>query len=351
MTKALRHLDLSTPRLQHQTWPPVAPFEQLPAAFERFLYLDQAGQDAELAALRARTDDHAAFMHEGLSAIYAYVYGYHDSPLALQVNDARELRLLQAKVRLERELMDHWILPAAEVVPRNQGEAADYLAWFSTRNQAVDHPLFDWLASSATLEELRLFLDGEVVRNEVVDDEVALLLRGHQGQLKNMLGENLFDELGLGKLEHAHTYWLRRYLEQTDGWERIRTYRSTARPWFLNITSNVFNMTLTRPGLKFAAYGHFLITEAFVRPHFDRLLEGMRRVGLAGADVEIYFSAHSKLDPHHAEELIEGVAQQVPALASPALVHLLMGAQWAAAGATEQYRRAFNYFTASQRER
>lgn len=343
MSTKIRKLDLSAPALQDQEWPPINPFGGFTTPFARFLKLSRRVQRRELQDLRGDREAHGRFVNEGLGVVNAYQYGYPDSPLFLATDDRLEVRLHRAKLLLERELMECW-LPRRSVAPiSDQRTAADYLRRLTATNPAVGHPLYDWLASAADPAALLTFLDDEVIRNEVVDDEVARLVCGHQGTLKSMAGVNLADELGRGKLENAHTYWLRIYLDQTEGWDRLRRYRAQERPWFTSLMSNVFNMTLTRPGLKFVAYGHFLVTESLVCPHFERLITGMQRLGLCPGDAALYFTAHAKLDPYHAEELISGLVNQRPELAPMQVQQILLGAEWALAGATEQYRRVFEH--------
>lgn len=350
MPNRTRKLDLSSPSLQDQAWPPVNPFDGFTSHFGRFLKMPRREQLKQLEEFRCDREVHGSFINHGLGVVNAYQYGYHDSPLFLKTDDRTEFRLQRCKLLLERELMDHWLPHKPAVQITDQRQAADHLRGLSADNHAVEHPLYKWLETAANRVAMTTFLDDEVIRNEVVDDEVAKLVCGHQGTLKSMAGVNLADELGRGKLEHAHTYWLRVYLDETDGWVRLRKYRRTERPWFTNIMSNVFNMTLTRPGLKFVAYGHFLLTEALVCPHFERLIAGMRRLGLCQGDASLYFTAHAKLDPYHAEELIDGLANQRPELGPDEVQQIILGAEWTVAGAQEQYGRVFQHLTIATAE-
>jgi hypothetical protein len=316
--------------------------------FERRLRLDPEALAAELAALRDDTDQHGAVLHDGLKEIYSYELGYRDSPCFFAENDEQERRLSSAKIAYERELIDGW-LPAqrgwsahpdpAQV--NDQRQLARALREVAADNLGVDHPLYDYLATEASAQAIRLFLHNEVVRNEVVDDEVALLVGGTQGLLKSAVSINLFDECGRGTLKHFHTYWLRMLLEEL-GWEALAEYRSR-RPWFAGITSNDFMMLLTRPSYRMAAYGYFLITEGWVPPHFEKLLAGKRRTGFGRDGRDIYFTAHVEIDPTHTEELIVAVENQDPAPEPHHCRQILGGVRIAIAGATAQYDRMLDY--------
>lgn len=292
-----------------------------------------------LAAAAAQGEDaHGEVLHDALSQAYAYRYGYADSPIANRVT-AAEARLAVMTYALEDELLDTWLGPeVVGAVPSTQAELAAALRELITDNTALDHVLFDYIANEIGERALREFLYMEVVRNEVVDDEVALLTVGLQGPMKAAAALNHADEAGIvggqAHLERAHTYWLRELLTGLGDEQDFLAFRER-RPWFVGITSNTFNMLLLRPPLKMAAYGHFLMTESWVAAHFEHVLEAMARHGLGEHDV--YFAAHARIDPFHTDELVEAVERQMPVLYERALGLVLMGARVAITAATKSY--------------
>lgn len=331
-----------SPSLQNRYWPFVPSFSGLSPKFAGFLELPVAEQEDTLRSLRGSAEDHGRFIHESLASIYAYRLGYRDSPCYMNTDDELERKLEQAKIVLERELLDHWLPPVGDCEVAEQGNAARQLRSVAADNRGVAHPLFDYLETEASREAILAFLWCDVVRNEIVDDEVALLVGGQQGLLKSAAAINLYDECGRGELKNFHTYWLRLLLEDI-GWDTFLEYRTNERPWFAGVTSNVFTMLLTRPGLKTAAYGHFIISEGWVPPHFTKLLNGMERCGLQHPSSSLYFSAHVKLDPTHTEELIRAVEVQVPALDAPQCREIVRGARISIAGAIAQYDHMLHY--------
>lgn len=331
------------PGLQWRAWPPVPAFVALPADLQRFLDADAPSRSLILQGLRGDSEAYGKFLHDGLATIYAYVYGYPDSPCYLQSAPALEALLLGAKVVLEEEMINYW-LPTEPVPPAGtQGEAIAYLRGFSLSNAGVDHALFDYLRDDATRAGMGQFLRLEVCRNEVVDDEVALLVRGLQGNMKKVIASNLFDECGNGALNRFHTYWLRRLVERQDDWDGLVEYRRTAKPWFASITSNIFNALLTRPGYKYRAYGCFIVTEAWVEAHFNAILAGLRRLELDQDDVAVYFRAHKNIDPQHTDELLTALLHQTPALSAAELSEVMLGAHLAVAAGISQYQRILQH--------
>ncbi|MGF6094952.1 iron-containing redox enzyme family protein [Pseudomonas sp. 18175] len=334
-----KHLNSLPGPLQSHDWPVVEPFSGYDPAFETFLHAEQEEQKAALSGVVRRSWDKAgAFLSQALAGIYAYVYGYPDSPCYLSTDPELEIKLQRAKVQIEEVYLNLWLDAAAVPVFESPEAAFDYLRGYVETNAGVGHELFDYLRDDASAQALKIFLRLEVCRNEVVDDEVALLVCGLQGNLKRMAGANLWDEFGNGRLANFHTYWLRRLLEHTDDWEGLRAFRKTQMPWCASISSNAFNALLTRPGHKYRAYGFFTTTEAWVRPHFQRLLIGLERVGLSHPDTDVYFAAHCSIDPLHAGELLDGIQDQVPPLSLAHLVDIIRGAHLAVAAGENQYR-------------
>lgn len=336
---------LSTPvndtvaRLCSRYWPPVQPFAGLRAELRDLLAAGDAERDRLLVGLRDTGDRYGRFLHENLAEIYAYLFGYRDGPCAKNTDDALETVLLGLKIRLEREFIDHWLgdLKVPEFI--DQYEAADHLDVLAATNPGVDHPLFVYLRDEAPRDQLEAFLRGETIRNEVVDDEVALLTVGIQGAQKAVVAANLWDECGRGRLENFHTFWLRRLIEASKGgWDEFARLRGE-NPWFAKITSNTNAMLLTRSAYKQLAYGCFLVFESWVEPHFRQLLVAMDRHGITDQNIRIYFAAHVAVDPRHSRELSDGMRFQRPELSPKEVNDIVRGAHIAAEAGRRQYDR------------
>jgi hypothetical protein len=342
----VRSIQEDIPPLQRYYWPPCYRSGGIAADLRSFIRLTTAEQRAELTAKRRNPDLHDAFVNNALGVLYGYVYGYHDSPLYLRTDDELEARLLSAKLELEREFLEHFLRPKPALTGITLQDGCSYLRSFVAENAGVNHALFDFLRDHATAEMFKEFLRLEVLRNEVVDDEVAFMVVGLQGSMKQVATSNLWDECGNGRLDRFHTYWLRQLIESTKDWDDIRIYRKESAPWFSRITSNSFNRLLTRPGYKYQAYGHFLITEGWVFPHFERIVAGLRRVGLGDADIQVYFTAHINIDPHHTEELLAGIENQRPVFESDEIAEVIRGAHAAAAAGVKMFDLIQRYLLA-----
>jgi hypothetical protein len=339
----LRRLPEDTARLYDHYWPPVEHFTGFDPELADFMAAGPEAQAATLVALRQDPEAHGRFLHRHLASIYAHWFGYRDGAFTRATDDAAETAQFAAKVALERELFDHWATPSRPPEITDQSAAADHLDELAATNPGVVHPLFEYIRHEAPREQIERFLQCELIRNEVVDDEVALLVVGLQGMQKAVAAANLWDECGRGRLENFHTYWLRRLLESSpDGWRKLDVYRGE-HPWFAKFTSNTNAALLTRPSRKMMAYGCFLVFESWVEPHFVRILDGMTRVGLLDEEMRIYFTAHVKIDPRHSRELSDGMRLQRPRLGPDEVRNVLYGAHLASDTGRRQFDHMLGY--------
>lgn len=338
----IQSIAANQPALQDFKWPHVPPFEALSRDFNDYLAMDSSAQ--RLYWRNLRTDPcYENRLHDFLSIVSAYLFSYFDSPVYLTVDDDFEIALQRAKINLEREVTRYWLRVDSVPTFNDQNAAADHLTRLVDDNAGVNHALFDYLEANASREAFHIFLRNEVCRNEVVDDEVALMSVGIQGRMKAAVCSNLWDEVGHGTLRQFHTYWLRELLHSMDDWENLLRYRRLEKPWFTMITTNVFNILLSRPGLKFRRYGWFLLNEGWVESHFKKILTGMERVGLNDETTRRYFSAHVSIDPRHTRELVEAFRHQSPRLTPAQTNEVVKGAYISLAASLSQYDLMLGY--------
>ena len=332
---AIKNIVTENPPLQKYDWPPINPFRNL--NHELINFLGESNKQAKLTSLADDAEIHGAFLNNHLGTIYSYFYGYPDSPCYLNSNIALELSIQEAKLILENSFIEEWLEISEVPDLKHQKDVVAYLQKLAANNFGVKHELFDFIEIEASKEAIVEFLRLEVLRNEVVDDEVALMIVGLQGNMKKVMVSNLWDECGNGSLTRFHTYWLRQLIDSQLGWDTFLQYRQINKPWFSTIGSNSLNSLLTRPQYKFRAYGHFLITEAWVKPHFLKIVKGLNRVGLTRKDVQIYFSEHINIDTHHTKEMLSGIEYQNPTLNRNEIKEIVIGAHQAIAANLKQY--------------
>ena len=333
-------------------WPPVNAFRGFDWEFSNYLVLPPSEQDLFIRNLfDTMPQDAEKTLNRLLGTVSAYLYGYQDSPLHLQVDRDAELAMQRAKLTLEGDLLCVYT-PSDNEIPniKSQDEFVEYLVGLVQDNPGREHPLFSYIEVDAQKNGLLVFLLNEVIRNEVFDDEMALLTVGLPGKMKAVAAENLWDEVGRGKLHNFHTSWLQDLLDAEGAGEVLRDYRGRPERWHFLISTNLMNAFLTRPGLKYRAYGATIVLESVVEPHFRRIIAGMERVGLRNRATQSYFRNHIAIDPRHTADLIDAVVQQAPTLPLTALREIVIGASSAVKGICRQYDLTLEYLWGLGRE-
>ena len=333
-------------------WPPVNTFDGFDHEFSRYLALPASEQALFIPSLSEAVPQEAEkTLNRLLGTVSTYIYGYHDSPLHLRVDRDAELALQRAKLTLEGDLLHIYTPPDAEIPDVNgRDEVVEHLEALVQDNPGREHPLFKYVEVEAGRPALLAFLLNEVIRNEVFDDEMALLTVGLPGSMKAAAAENLWDEVGHGKLRNFHTSWLQDLLDAEDAGGSLRRYRGRPERWRFLITPNLMNTFLTRPGMKYRAYGATIVLESVVEPHFRHIIAGMERVGLRNQATQSYFRNHIAIDPRHTAELIEAVWRQAPVLSVTALREIVIGALSVVKGICRQYDLTIEYLQGLGRE-
>lgn len=335
------------------SWPPVHAFSQDDLNLLSPLLNAKSSDIREHFAFLRNNDyqRYAETTFHSLGILYAHFYGYADAPHISTIEDV-EAHYVRVKRILEDEMVRHIFKPDLSEINLyidSTQATVTYLKALTKHNTGIYHEFFDYIEKHFTLNDMKMFLWLETMRNEVVDDEVAMMVPGTQNAMKQVLSSNLWDECGNGKIDGFHTSWLIRLLSSGNQWQDFSEYRRV-RPWFSMATSHSFNTFLTTPGRNFAAYGTFLINESWVIPHFVKILSAMNRLGIDDPEIRIYFEAHCNIDDHHTAELIEGIAQQTPVLTQSQLREVLIGAHQAIASATVMYSNLLTYFKKTAKE-
>jgi hypothetical protein len=207
---------------------------------------------------------------------------------------------------------------------------ADFMEWFT--NLLASGPgqgdaLFPWLATRATLEQMRWFLAQELAGEAGYDDLVALaqikLARGP----KLELARNYWDEMGGGDARFAHAALLEDTAEELG----IRPARKDA-VWESVALSNLMIGLACNRSYAYQAIGALGVIEMTAPSRVSKVNEGLKRLGVS-VDGRRYFALHAGLDIKHSAgwnaeviaPLIDGNPWIARAIAEGALMRLKAG--------------------------
>lgn len=257
------------------------------------------------------------------------------------LNEEIELRSLEARfVRAERAA----IAPMLADLPT---EPAAFMAWFHSLKEngpGQGDPLFPWLATRATIDQMRWFLRQEAAGEAGFDDLVALTQVRFPSRPKLEMANNYWDEMGRGRESGMHGPMLERTTHALDLRPSVETTT-----WESLALANLMVALAANRHLAYQSVGALGAIEMTAPGRVSQVNAGMRRLGLS-AEVRRYFQLHAGLDVRHSlawnREVIEPLVAADPRAARPiaegALMRLAAGRR-----CFERYRRDLGFMASN----
>lgn len=243
------------------------------------------------------------------------------------------------KLRIAREMQiaeGEFIEQERRMIRRDAADApADpsaFLAWFEQlceTGPGQGDPLFAWLASSATLAQMRWFLSQEAAGEAGFDDLVALTQVRFPAQPKLEMARNYWDEMGRGHERAMHSLMLSAVVDEL---KLLPSPESTA--WESLALANLMIALALNRRYAYHAVGALGVIEMTAPGRVAQVNEGLKRLGV-GASGRMYFQLHAGLDVQHSQawnrEVIFPLVERDPsvgrAIAEGALMRLASGAR------------------------
>ena len=233
------------------------------------------------------------------------------------------------KWRLEQRfttLLGEWS-SAAPPVPNDAPGALRRIA------RTTSGEIYDWIATSATWDQLVRFLAVEGGPDGGFDDLVALSQVGIQGPAKVVLGANYWDEMGRGEPDAVHTVLHQRLVAAVDLEHIPRHELPLSALWRIALNGLFATNRCLQPEM----IGALGLLELQAGPRCRKVLQAFERLG-APADAYPFYAEHAATDPRHGKEWLDGavvrLVEEHPAW-GPRMVR---GATWRA----ETNRRLFD---------
>ena len=250
-----------------------------------------------------------------------------------KLDDDREM--LELEGEFLEELRGATALPEADVPTRPD----EFVHWFEALEQfgpGQRDPLFDWLAESADLEQMRWYLKQEAAGEAGFDDLTAYTQVKLPDRIKLELARNYWDEMGRGNAKGMHGPMLGRLVELL----ALEPSVEETVPESLAL-ANAMTAMATRRDFAWHSLGALGAIELTAPARSAAVAKGLKRLGLTGKQ-RLYFDLHATLDVKHsaawnAEALAPAVAEdprRAFAIAEGALMRLTCGAR-----CFERYRR------------
>ena len=218
------------------------------------------------------------------------------------------------------------------MLPSERFDQTQFLAWFASLEHigpGQQHFLFDWLASEATLDEMRWFLRQEAAGEAGFEDLLAYTQVKLPARAKLECARNFWDEMGHGKQGAMHGDMLEKMVLGLDLQPTIDTT-----VWESLALGNTMLGLASSRRYAYHAIGALGIIELTAPRRVKKIATGMRRLGI-DARLRAYFELHAALDVSHARAwsaevirpLIEADKRCARWIAEGALMRLACGAQ------------------------
>ena len=245
----------------------------------------------------------------------------------------------QRMLELEGRFLDRLRRCVQDALARVPEDAEAFVTWFEGLERdgpGQQDPLFEWLASTASLDEMRWYLAQEAAGEAGFDDLTAYTQVKLPPRIKLELARNYWDEMGRGNPKGMHGPMLARLVDALALEPSIET--TVAESLAL---ANGMTAMATRRDYAWHAVGALGAIELTAPARSAAVAAGLKRLGLRGKD-RLYFDLHATLDVKHseawnAEAIMPAVAEdprRARAIAEGALMRLSCGAR-----CFERYRR------------
>jgi hypothetical protein len=250
---------------------------------------------------------------------------------------------LDEEVRLRR--IEHSYVEEMRSIVRTRSQTAPaspdaFVAWFvdlEKTGSGQGDPLFPWLESHATLEQMRWFLTQEMAGEAGFEDLVAWTQVKLPAQAKLELARNYWDEMGQGTAGGMHGPML----EQL-GLALDLTVRDEDTIWEALALANLMSALAANRHYTYQSVGALGVIELTAPGRAACVNAGLKRLGVSGS-ARRYYALHATLDIKHSAawnrevlwSLVASNPQTAQAIAEGALMRLLAGQR-----CFERYRQA-----------
>jgi hypothetical protein len=206
----------------------------------------------------------------------------------------RQMQML----RLEGAFLDELRAEVADDLAAVPENADAFVGWFEAlkdKGPGQNHPLFAWLAETATEGQMRWFLTQEAAGEAGFDDLVAMTQVKMPYGAKLEFAENYWDEMGRGQYRGIHSLLLTELIATM----RIEPEIDTT-VWESLALANAMTAMATTRRYAWLAVGALGVVELTAPWRCDHVSAGLKRLGF-GQRERLYYDLHSKIDIKHSQ--------------------------------------------------
>jgi len=230
------------------------------------------------------------------------------------------------------------IAPLTRDIPEDTDHFIQWFEELKSTGPGQGDPLFPWLATRASLDQMKYFLCQEVAGEAGFDDLLALTQLKMPVQAKLEMARNFWDEMGRGASKGMHGPMLERLANHFG----LAPTPETVIPESLALGNTMIALARHRR-YAYHSVGALGVIEMTAPTRAGYVDQGLRRLGVP-AKKRHYFALHAVLDVKHSEAwnretlrpLVEEDPRRARAIGEGAIMRL-----WHGARTFECYRRFF----------
>jgi hypothetical protein len=238
----------------------------------------------------------------------------------------------QRMLRLEGGFVEAFRAHIADLVAGAPRDLEGFMFWFEGLKESGPgqwDPLFGWLETTASLEQMKWFLTQEAAGEAGFDDLVAMTQVKLPSRPKLELARNYWDEMGRGSLGGMHGPMLERTVS---GLGLHPTIDGTL--WQSLCLANLMTALATTRRYTYQSIGALGVVELTAPTRVACVDAGLKRLGCE-PEQRKYFALHAHLDVDHSvawnAEALAPLVSETPEcarfLAEGALMRLICGEQ------------------------
>jgi hypothetical protein len=248
--------------------------------------------------------------------------------------------------RAEIEFIEALCRRVAPLVADIPSDADGFIAWFERLKETgpgQGDPLFPWLATTATVDQMKWFMFQEVAGEAGFEDLLAMTQAKMPVQAKLEMARNFWDEMGRGREIGMHGPMLERLAHYFE----LSPTPDTVIPESLALGNTMIALARHRR-YAFHSIGALGVIEMTAPTRAGHVNEGLKRLGIP-AKKRHYFAVHAILDVKHSEawnrEVLRPLVSEDPrraqAIGEGAVMRL-----WHGARTFKRYRQEFELVSA-----
>ena len=241
----------------------------------------------------------------------------------------------------EGDFVEHERLHVQRYLVNMPQEPEAFMQWFSnlkTEAPGQGDALFPWLATQATMEEMRWFLQQEAAGEAGFDDLVALTQVKLPAKAKLEMARNYWDEMGRGHQNSMHGFMLASTVKELN---LAPTIEDTV--WESLALANLMLAMAMNRRYAYQSIGALGAVEMTAPTRVGHVNDGLKRLNV-DFETRKYFQLHATLDIKHSEAwnreiiytLVKSNSQTAKPIAEGALMRLCSGAK-----CYEKYKKVF----------